>query len=475
MRLLRLLLLATLFAPLLGAAPARLEPFALAELGGYRGNAYVVHRDGDAYEYSEDVALTFTQPVDLTSFRASYTIVPQTPSSVYAWEYGRRISITMRKVPGVTYTIAVAAGVTDAQGEELGRALAVHLTTPAVPAVPAPLRATPGEPYRYGVLAHPFPFSLTGATAQRQLDLMQRAGVRFVRIDYCGTQIEPDPGRWDWSITDRVADELARRGITELPIVEQYCAPKWATGGRNYPAIWMLPSTYADFAGAVAAHLVRRFPRIARIELFNEPNLHGWWSNPNPEYAARDGSATAIYMKAAYAAVKQVMPSMTVVGPALADGGHDTDPRAFLRTMYDSGCRRGACWDVLSVHNYRWYDPTFSTKPSYQNQWSIYRQLQEIAAGRGDPGTHVMLTEWGFSTIDSPVGFDPRVQARYLALGFNLMLADSTVDGIVYVNLYNPGSDFWARTALTTTDFRTLPGFEVFRAFAQAGETASRP
>ncbi|TAM76625.1 hypothetical protein EPN44_04715 [bacterium] len=466
--------LVALLVPLLGAMPAQPESFAFSELGGYRGNAYVTHRDGDAYEYSEDVALTFSHAVDLASFRASYTISPQTPSSVYPWEYGRRIAITMRKVPGVTYTITVAPTLTDTDGRQLGKSISVRLTTPADPVIPAPLRATPDEPYRYGVLAHPFPFSLTGRTARRQMDLMQRAGVRFVRIDYCGTQIEPDPGRWDWSIPDRIAGELARRGITELPIVEQYCAPKWATGGRGYPAIWMEPSAYADFAGAIAAHIAHRYPAINRMELFNEPNLHGWWSNPNPQYAARDGSATGVYMKAAYAAVKQSAPGMTVVGPALADGGSDTDPRKFFEAMYESGCRRGVCWDVLSVHNYRWYNPTFSTKPSYQNQWSVYRQLQEIAARHGDPSTHVMLTEWGFSTIDSPVGFDPKVQAWYVALGFNLMLADPTVDGIVYVNLYNPATDFWGRTALTTPDFQPLPGMDVFRAFAAAGEKTSR-
>lgn len=197
--------------------------------------------------------------------------------------------------------------------------------------VEKPLRATPGEPYRYGVLAHPFPFSLGGPTADKQIDLMAQAGVRFVRIDYCGDQIEPKPGTWNWSIEDGIAQKLAARGITELPIVQQYCAPKWATGGYSYPEIWNNPSLYAAFAGAVAAHVRANFVKITRIELFNEPNLNGWWRTHNPAYAARDGSATATYMRAAYNAIKQSAPEITVVGPALADGGTMVDPRKFLR------------------------------------------------------------------------------------------------------------------------------------------------
>jgi len=459
----------TLLPSLLGAAAPVDGPFSFIGIGGYRGNEYVPHHDGDVFEYSEDVSINFSRPVDMGSFRLSYTIAPSTPSAVYPWEYGRHVAITMRKVPGVTYTITIAPTLTDTDGHQLGQTVHVRITTPPVPEIPKPLRATPNESYRYGVLAHPFPFSLTGKTAERQMDLMQQAGVRFVRIDYCGAQIEPSPGRWDWTIPDRIASALAARGITELPIVEQYCAPKWATGGKGYPAIWLEPEGYATFAGAIAAHVSQKYPQITRLELFNEPNLHGWWTNYNPQYANRDGSATAVYMKAAYAAVKQTAPKLTVVGPALADGGHDVDPRKFLETMYGTGCRLGTCWDVLSVHNYRWYNPTFYTKPSYQNQWGIYKQLQEIATRHGDAGTHVMLTEWGFSTVDSPVGFDPKVQAEYVALGFNLMLADPSVDGVVYVNLYNPSNDFWGRTALTTADFELLPGFNVFREFATYG------
>src|SRR5579872_361530 len=463
-------------------------------IGGYRGNDYVAHESGDAYEYSEDVTVDFNEPADLAGLAGSVTISPETPHSFYHWNEDRRISITMRKDPGITYRITVARSLRSKDGQSLAQSYAFSITTPATPSIPAPLRATPNEPYRYGVLAHPFPFSLTGSSSDRHIALMADAGVRFVRIDYCGDQIDVgssaiariDPrslinvigvikaattvaqtgSGYDWHVIDGVTDRLIAHRITELPIVEQYCAPKRYTGGKGYPYIWQQPSDYAAFARAIAAHIARKYPQITRIELFNEPNLNGWWRNANPEYASRAGDAAATYMKAAYAAIKQAAPQLTVVGPALADGGTDVDPRKFLVAMYDGGCGRGKCWDVLSIHNYRWYNPTFHTKDSYQNQWGVYKQLQRIAADHGDPGTHVMLTEWGFSTNEQPEGFDPKVQAEYVALGFNLMLVDPTVDGIVYVNMYNPGNDFWAKTALTNADFSKKPAFDVFKTFS---------
>lgn len=122
---------------------------------------------------------------------------------------------------------------------------------------------------------------------------------------------------------------------------------------------------------------------------------------------------------------------------------------------------------VLSVHNYRWVRPTFPIAEGTPSRFDIYRTLQAIAERHGDSKTHVLLTEWGFSTIDMPDGVDPLTQALYVALGFNAMLADPLVDGIVYVNMYNPATDFWGQTALVNDDFTPKPAYFVYRSFAR--------
>jgi hypothetical protein len=47
------------------------------------------------------------------------------------------------------------------------------------------------------------------------------------------------------------------------------------------------------------------------------------------------------------------------------------------------------------------------------------------------------------------------------------MLNDPLVDGIVYVNMYNPATDFWGKTALVSADFTPKPAYAVYRRFAR--------
>ncbi len=140
--------------------------------------------------------------------------------------------------------------------------------------------------------------------------------------------------------------------------------------------------------------------------------------------------------------------------------------------MYEAGCRTGKCWDVLSVHPYAWMNPVYATA-AYSGTWGpnrfdVYKDLQRVAGWFKDGTPHVMLTEWGYSTANVPQGFDPAVQAQYLSIGANMALADPTVDGVVWVNMYAPGAtDFWSRTALTNPDFSPEPGYATYQRFAK--------
>jgi hypothetical protein len=163
---------------------------------------------------------------------------------------------------------------------------------------------------------------------------------------------------------------------------------------------------------------------------------------------------------------------MTIVGPALSDGGTGVlDPRTFLQNMYAAGCRTGTCWDVLSVHDYAWMNPDYASEPylpaTYYNRFDVYKDLQAIARTNGERAKpHVMLTEWGISTDPtSPSGFAPAVQAQYISIAFQKVENDPSVDGIVYTNIYNPAGDFFGDMSLTDDDFTPLPGFAAYRTF----------
>lgn len=450
------------------------ENLQVVDFGGVLGDVFSPfkpHKSGDVFEYSEDVVVRYNRPMDLDSLQGHLAIEPKTSFSIYAgYDYGKSPKISVRKLPGVSYTLTIRAGVKGQNNTvDSSEHVFVFTTDRNVPQV-TPLRATPNEPYRYGTLGHPFPYSLGGEHADQEINMLAEAGVGYVRIDYVGAQSNPKKGEYDFSIQDKILDKLIARGITELPIIDQYTAPSWANRGQKYPAIWENPDDFADFAGAVARHMGEKYPQVTRIEIFNEPNLHGWWTHPDPNspYADRSGKAAATYMIAAYKAIKAANPKITVVGPALATGGRHTSSKSYFKTMYDNGCRRGNGWDVLSIHNYSWFNPTATISGSNEARFDVYKDMQSIATAHGDEDVHVMLTEWGYSSFDSPLGFAPEVQAYYLGLGFNRMLADPTVDGVTYVNIYNPGKDFWGMTAVLDKDYKPLPAFYVFQKFAKA-------
>jgi hypothetical protein len=434
--------------------------------GGLQGATVLTHSDGDTFDYAEVATFAFNHVLNAATVANSITITPSAPFSTYVDDYGKRLQITIRKTPGTVYAIALAAGMQSTDGSTLATTATYHLTTPATVTIPGPLRRVSGEPYRYGVLVHPYPPSLSGATEMPVIGILAAMHAGFARIDYTGAVTMPTSTTTNFVPYDAIVTLLAAQGITELPILDQYTGATWQTDGQSYPAIYATPQLYAQFVSTVVAHLATTAPQITRIELFNEPNLSGWWASPNPAYAATDGSATAQYMLAAYAAAKNANPSITVVGPALATGGNDIDARTFLTTMYANGCRTGTCWDVLSVHNYAWLDPAYVMPATTTSRWQVYQDLQAIAVAHGDPQPHVMLTEWGFSTSQDGVSFDPRVQALYMARGFNLMLADPTIDGIVWCSAYAPGTDFWSRTSVTDPSFNPEPAESTFSTFA---------
>ncbi|MDQ6929626.1 MAG: hypothetical protein M3126_03030 [Candidatus Eremiobacteraeota bacterium] len=494
--------------PIASPTPIPITPGSSAiSLTGTEGSVVNPHNSGDTFQYDETVNVTFQNPIPAGG--PTYTITgsdgSNPPSSVYITGYGNQAQISVRKVPGIVYTLKVTSPVS----------YTATFSTPAIVNVPAPLRATTNEPYRYGILEHPFkgflnatctgpgntaPCSLD-STAQQTVNELTAAGTRFVRIDYNAQGVLTDvTGKIilsspNFDKQDAIIAALHARGITELPCILQYAEGPLLAGGVGYPHAFQWSSSqdpdnvahqvgYADFAQAVVQHLAATAPWITRVELFNEENLHGWDNIPVAGNVAVDdvsGSEAGRYAYFAYKQIKAVAPGMTVVGPALATGGWHTDSRKFLTQMYTSissgstninvTCRTGVCWDLLDVHNYDWESPTATKRAGYENQWSIYKQLQGIGAQYGD-SFRVMLTEWGFSTAMSASGFDPQVQALYIAQGLNLMLADPTVDGIVYVNLFNQscnptcGGDFWGRTALEDANWNRQPAFYTFRKFS---------
>ena len=84
--------------------------------------------------------------------------------------------------------------------------------------------------------ARPVPGVVTQTVLDdRDFARMERGGVETLRFLIRWREVEPEPGRLDWSSTDHVLASAARHGIEVLPIV--YGSPAWVAQSELRPPI----------------------------------------------------------------------------------------------------------------------------------------------------------------------------------------------------------------------------------------------
>lgn len=243
-----------------------------------------------------------------------------------------------------------------------------------------------------------------------EVDRMTAAGCKWVRIDMAWSQIEGSRGQPDWGYHDRLIDLAVIRKLNVLGVAAY--APSWASGAAGTDK--MPPTNPADY-GTFAGQLANRYgPKLLgagcefAIEAWNEPNINGFWGNPNnngPEKLAG-------MLKAAYPKVKAADPRITVVtgglSPAVSSGG-DLDPRDYAVRLYAAGA--GGSFDAFGMHPY--YGPSPLTLPKDWSTWhQVYvpqgtptlgehgqggqmskRSIRETMAANGDANKKVWNTE----------------------------------------------------------------------------------
>jgi hypothetical protein len=259
-----------------------------------------------------------------------------------------------------------------------------------------------------------------GAALEARLDALAATGTRATRVDVLWRQVAPtrpgdarDPAdpAYDWSRYDQIVRGLSARGIAV--VLDFYLTPAWAS--RSGAAVAApRAADGARFAGALA----RRYsgatpgaggvplPEVRRIEVWNEPNLPGFWM---PQCRrGRGGRALlvsprhyAALLAAAYREIKAANPRATVIGGAAGPAGRSPtacpkDGRAavgsldFARRVADEG----PPIDAWSLHLYpigsplqAFFVPSWSTLPQ------VIRQVDRLAAG-----APIHVTETGYHT-----------------------------------------------------------------------------
>lgn len=312
----------------------------------------------------------------------------------------------------------------------------------------APARAAPPRGF-FGVVSEDV--FASGVDYQRPTLRQQRAaGVTLLRQTFDWGRLEPAPGVFDFSMTDRFVLAAAKEGIEVMPLL--FGEPAWATSrpAGNTDRVTFAPRRVADFAAFAAAVAARygdggtlwrehpgvRSRPVRAYQVWNEPNLPVYWgSRPDPR-------RYVVLLRATHRALHAVQPHAQLVTAGLPQSRHGMSLRAFIGRMYAAGADRWV--DVLGVNPYA---------PSVRG---ITRQLRQARAAlpRRARRTPLWITEIGWASGGPPakgrfVGL--RGQERLVRSVFRTLARERArwrLRGIVYYAWrdappYPGGKDFW--------------------------------
>ena len=219
-------------------------------------------------------------------------------------------------------------------------------------------------------------------------------GFRVIRMDFTWSSIEREKGVYDWSAYDRLAETLAQNKLKPYFILD-YGNTLYSPSSTGHPATDEAdtPAFRAAFAKWAAASVARFKNRGIIWEIWNEPNIAGFWK-PKPDVAAYSRLALE-----ATRAIKAVAPQECIIGPATS-----TIDLAFLEGCFKAGLLQH--WDAVSVHPYRQSVPESSN--------SEYRELRRLIEQYNPPGKAmpILSGEWGYSSAWGE--YDEERQGKYL-------------------------------------------------------------
>ncbi len=218
------------------------------------------------------------------------------------------------------------------------------------------------------------------------------AGFVWVRQPFYWSQIEADPGRYDWAESDRLVSALS--GYPRLHLV--------AVLEDSPAAPPEDPGRFAAFAGAFAS---RYGDRVDDYQIWDEPNLaSNWGGGPisPPAYAdllARSAIAIRGHDRiAAFPPGPEARILLAGLAPTTETGPTNLSEVRFLDQLYQAGA--APYFDVVAGKPYG-----FDTGPDDRRagedvlNFSRLLLLREVMTANGDGGKAVWASHWGWNAL----------------------------------------------------------------------------
>ncbi len=198
-----------------------------------------------------------------------------------------------------------------------------------------------------------YPGTLIRDDSQAQLKLtVDELGFRYIRFhaifhDVLGTvRIEDGKTVYNWSKIDQLYDDLLARHIR--PFVELGFTPKALATSQNSIFYWNgntshpKPEGWHDLVDAFIRHIEERYGkdevRTWFFEVWNEPNLSGFWEGGD--------------QKAYFELYDLTAKTIKSIDPALRVGGPSTAGAAWVPEFLAHVKQSGAAVDFVTTHTY---------------------------------------------------------------------------------------------------------------------------
>jgi hypothetical protein len=363
-------------------------------------------------------------------------------------------------------------------------------TTPTPGAAPAPPAApahapAPARRLVVGAVEDEAKFAPTDAAARAHMQRARRAGFRAIAFSaFWRPPLQSLPAI-ERDALRRAARAAVAESITPIVDVAQF--------GSETP---LSEDEQADFA-AFAASVARLVPQVEHVVVGNEPNTNLFW-RPQFDGAGTDAAARAYerVLARSYDAIKDVSPTVEVIGGGLAARGADRpggkrpthSPSAFIRDLgsaYRESGRKRPLMDAFSMHV---YGETSRTPPSRAHLGTSigiadYEKLEALlheALGRATP---IVYGEYGVNTTVPPRELeaysgseaatkhpvDARTQARYYAQAIGLAACQPLVEMLLFFHVTDEPQLERFQTGMYYADKTPKPGLEKV---AQAADAA---
>lgn len=211
-------------------------------------------------------------------------------------------------------------------------------------------------------------------------DYAMKSGVKMMRIGSEWHGIEPQKGVYNLETLDRRIEAFTQDGV-ELVFLMAYGNVLYSASNKTGPARKEAIDAFAKCLAVIA----ERYPQIQYFEVYNEPNLNGFWQ---PSENHRDYT---YLLQVCDREVRKVRPDAKVAGAVVADGGATWVGNMLSRNAYPY-------LDVLSFHPYIYWnknrvDSIYQSKLNgFTNKTLLYGGFKEnIISEIGWPSYDVTL------------------------------------------------------------------------------------